>query len=630
MGISKKILAVVLVFGLLVLFNVIGNYVSLKVDFTQEGLYTLSDGTRALLKKVNEPIHLEFYFSKEVEDLPVSFRNYGKRIENLLGEYVAAAHGKVTLEVIEPKPFSDEAVRAQTLGIRAQPTHGGDPLYFGLSVECLGQQEAIPFFQPSVEAEQFLEYAISKLLFSVQQADKPTLGVYSPALPILGQPGQQFNPQASASQSWLFVQQLKENYSIKPLSTAADFSENVDVLLVVHPDEITAEMEFAIDQFILSGRPTVVAVDPLSFVQQQMMQQPQQYAFMQPPATGAYASSLSTLFEHYGIQFSPTQVIGDLDWGVQSGTAMIPVFIAPDRATLDSDFLPVAGLKQFLFPVAGSLSLQESSPLAIEPIIQSSNQSSLLSSAEVSSAFSSPRPNLGALITGINPDGKHHVIAGVFSGRMTSAFPSGKPAAANEASAPAEQAENAPFIEAADKVQLLVVADTDWLFDGFAFRSVNIFGQTMVDAINDNFALIANLVDFYSGSPDLISIRSKRKTERDFVVIKRIQAEAKKRYEDAMLKLDEELGQVARKLSELQAQATQSNSLVIGSEMQAAIKEFEDKKIDLQNQQRKIREKLNEDVEREEIKLLVFNIAGVPLLVSLFGFIFLVRRYHNQ
>lgn len=629
---SKKIIAGLLVLVVLILINVVGNYVSVKFDFTEENLFTLSDGSKSLLSKIEEPVHFEFYFSREVDDLPVVYRNYGSRIENLLGEYVAASNGKVTLEVIEPKPHSDESVRARAMGIRPQETPSGT-VFFGLAVVHLGQHKNIPFFRPTPEEEQFLEHNISKLIYSVQQFEKPTLGLYSPDLPINGDQGQPMNPtnpQTQPAPAWMFVQQLQLNYNVEAISAPSDINEAIDFLLVFHPAGVSAEMEFAIDQFILSGRPTLIAVDPLSIVYQQMAPQPQ-YAFMGAPAAEKASSELPTLFSHYGIQYESNLILGDLTYGEQQRNMLIPIFVSPEQKDFSESFLPISGLKKVSFPLSGSLAVADTSPLSLEPIVNSSTQASLLLKTDVMPALMGPNGNPGSLVKRISSKDKAYTIAGLFKGSLTSAFPDGKPASADAQSSEATQPETAVLAESDGEVQLVVIADTDWLFDGFAFNAQmsRMFRQA-VQANNDNYALLANLADYYSGSRDLISIRGKRKADRGFGVVKQIQAEAIKRYENALSELNDELNQVAQELNELQSQVTQSNSLAVGSEMQAAIDEFEAKRDNLLNEQRKIKEKANEDVEREEIKLLVLNIAGIPLMVALFGFIFLFRRHLNK
>ena len=77
-------LAVVLV--LLLSINVLGGATlrSTRLDLTENKLYTLSDGTRAVLSKIEEPITLRLFYSKKLaQDVP-TLPSYARRVEELL------------------------------------------------------------------------------------------------------------------------------------------------------------------------------------------------------------------------------------------------------------------------------------------------------------------------------------------------------------------------------------------------------------------------------------------------------------------------------------------------------------------------------------------------------------------
>ena len=83
-----------------------------RLDLTQNRLYTLSDGSRAVVGKLEEPITLNLFFSqKALRDVP-QIQAYAARVRALLGEYVAQSGGKLQLKVIDPEPFSDAEDRA--------------------------------------------------------------------------------------------------------------------------------------------------------------------------------------------------------------------------------------------------------------------------------------------------------------------------------------------------------------------------------------------------------------------------------------------------------------------------------------------------------------------------------------
>lgn len=144
----------------------------LKIDLTDNKLHTLSDGTKRIVEKINEPINLHFYFSdKATENIP-SLRSYANRVRELLEEIEDEADGKITLSVIDPLPFSEDEDRAaqfrlQGVQIAASP----DTIYMGLAgTNSVGDEEVIPFFQP--DKEEFLEYDLAKLISTLSQPER--------------------------------------------------------------------------------------------------------------------------------------------------------------------------------------------------------------------------------------------------------------------------------------------------------------------------------------------------------------------------------------------------------------------------------------------------------------------------
>src|SRR5271170_1968690 len=152
---SRRTLALISLTSAAVLFvavNVLatGLLGSARVDLTQNGLYTLADGTRKTLAEIQEPITLRFYYSKRLGDEIPSYGIYAQRVRETMQEYAALAKGKIDLQLLDPQPFSPEEDRAVAQGLQGVPVdQGGEKVYFGLvATNSTDDQELIPFFQP--------------------------------------------------------------------------------------------------------------------------------------------------------------------------------------------------------------------------------------------------------------------------------------------------------------------------------------------------------------------------------------------------------------------------------------------------------------------------------------------------
>src|ERR1700736_4393595 len=153
---------------MLVALNIIaGRFLTARLDLTGERLYTLSRGTRQTLARIDERITLRFYYSSRLGDAVPAYGVYAQRVRELLDEYVAAAKGKLRLEIHNPQPFSDVEDRAVAFGLQAVPLdQQGEQVFFGLAgTNSTDDQQIVAFFAP--DRERLLEYDLTRLVHNL-------------------------------------------------------------------------------------------------------------------------------------------------------------------------------------------------------------------------------------------------------------------------------------------------------------------------------------------------------------------------------------------------------------------------------------------------------------------------------
>ena len=293
---------------ILVAVNVIVSSMRVRKDLTQEKLYTLTDGTRKVLGKLDRDVTLMFFFTSSAPDVPGPIKQFGQQVEDLLREYERVGGGHVVIEKYDPKPDSEEEDLAQRYGLEGQAvSQGGAPLYMGIVASCGDVQASIPVVDP--RQEELLEYTITRLVHRVATPKKPTLAVMS-SLPVLGgqmpammMPGQR--PQQQPA--WASFRDLQQDYTVRqiPLTTET-IDPDVDALMVVHPKDLSDKTLYAIDQFVLRGGHLLAFVDP--------------FCTADPGATdpmGGYSmpkrsSDLGRLFGAWGVTYDPGKIVADL------------------------------------------------------------------------------------------------------------------------------------------------------------------------------------------------------------------------------------------------------------------------------------------------------------------------------
>ena len=618
-----KLLAILLLFVGLVLVNYLASQIPLRADATAENIYTLSDGTRSLLGKIEEPVTLDLYFSRQVGGLPITYKNYADRVEEMLRQYARASRGKVVLNFIRPEADTPEEEQATLAGLQPQviPTTR-EQIFFGVVASQADQQKAIPALNPN--REQFLEYDLSQLIYSVQQFDKRRLGLLT-TVPLKAPP---FNPmmmqQGRMPEDQFVIGEWQRTFEIVDIeATAAELPADLDALAIIHPQNLSDGLQFAIDQFLLSGKPVFLAVDPAS---QHFKRQGGQMAMFGGPQPNV-SSDLPRLLGAWGIQYDPQTVVGDLANAtqVQVGRGQIarfPVWLSLTADALNEQAMPTAQLNSLLFIEPGHLSARDDSGLTFTPLVQSSADSGDVPAMSLQMA----QPD--EIARQISPSGRK-TLAALVSGTFPSAFPEGAP---SPAPAEGEAAEAPPSPPAAGDFRregagtLIVVADTDWLTDDYSVRRLNFLGVQAAEPINDNLAFGSNALEFLAGSQDLISIRGKGSSVRPFTVVQAMEVEAQRRYQDQLTALESRLTEVQQKLAELQGQATEGNRLVASPEISEAIEDFQRQQVEMRRQRREIRRALREDVDRLKTSLLLVNLLAAPALVGVFGIWFYRQR----
>ena len=396
---------------ILIAVNLIASRVRQRIDLTAEKAYTLSPGTRAILAKLDTPVQIRFYCTKNANAMPVFLTTYAQRVEDLLGEYRQASKGRIEIQRLNPEPDSDAEDSARLDGVEGQQLRTGEKVYLGLSVGMLDQKQAIPFLTP--DRERLLEYDISRAIARVMTTEKPVIGVMS-SLPVMGE----MNPMAmqrgqNGPPPWAFIAELKKDFSVKQVEVTADkIPDDIKVLVVIHPKAISDNTQYALDQFVLRGGKLVAFVDPLCALDRS----PAQSGMMPPPSS----STLDKLFRAWGLTFDVTQVVADLEHVAQLQQGPHPAVLAMNETGINKEDVVSAQADNLLMAFSGAFSGTPADGLTKTVLIKSSKRSQLVDARTASFAG-------GQIASNFNASGTEYPLAIRLAGKFKTAFPDGKP-----------------------------------------------------------------------------------------------------------------------------------------------------------------------------------------------------------
>lgn len=574
---------------------------NLRLDLTEDGLYTVTDGTKNMLKGMEKPVKAELFFSAQLAEGVPQIANYAQRVQELLREYERLSGGKLTLSVIDPEPFSEEEDRAGELGLMSVPLMAGGPeIHFGLAVTGEnGKAEIIDFFRP--DREETLEYDLSQVVWKASRTVAPRIALYS-GLEVMG--GFDFMTR-QPSPPWAAFAQLQQLYDVEPL--APDFDkvpDDVRLLVLVHPTSLTEKSLRAIDAFAVSGGSVLVFVDPLA----------ERAGGGMFGAGAEQASDLAPLFAAWGIDYDKTQVLGDAQLAVAVASN---AYGRPAPHIGIQQFGPgelpqndpvVARLERLHAATAGVLKPREGATSTFVPLVESSDQAMLLASSK----FQMLQEHT-ALYEGFQPTGERYVVAARITGRIASAYP---------AAAAADGAVAAPPAVEPKPANILVVADTDILSDRLWVHVQDFMGQQVAQAFADNGDFVINAVDSLMGSADLMSIRGRGRYERPFEVVDRLERAAAMDLQAKQQELQAQLAETEGKLGELQSKKEQdAQAFELDDAQVKELEKFMAEKARIRKELRDVQHQLGSDIESlgAIIKLLNILVAPLLLVVLVFG-----------
>jgi len=603
--------------GLTVLFN--HTLRGWRLDLTQNRLYTTAAGTDRILASIKEPINLYFFYSEKTAQQLPQLKTYGTRVREFLEELSARSNGKLHLHVIDPQPFSEEEDRAAELGVRAAPLGGGQ-FYFGLAgTNSTDGHAAIEFFDPN--KEQFLEYDVVKLVYQLANPKKPVLAWLS-SLPM----DASYDPQGGGMRpAWVVYSEAKQLFDVRPLSpTAAKIDPDTNVLVLVHPKNLSPATEFAIDQYALRGGHILLFVDPLADFDHSDADPQNPMAAM----TADKSSHFAPLLTAWGVQFNPAVVVADrghaLSVTMQQGAE--PVLhlgvLGLGKDSFTADDVITAGLSNVNVATAGALEPLKDAKTRFEPLLQSSTDTELLPVARFRMLM-----DPAGLLDGFKPSGRRYTLAARVSGPVQTAFPAGPPAGVT---LPPGQLD---LKVSAKPLNLIVFADTDMLSDFLWVRSQDFFGQRLTQAWASNGDLVQNALDNLSGSADLISVRGRATFTRPFERVEKLRRAANERFHAKEQELEQQLQATEEKLTALEAKGgdkPSSAALLVTPEQEQEIEHFQLEKLRIRKELRAVRAGLDADIKNLGTTLKIINIIAVPALFAALALLIAAWRRRSR
>lgn len=589
------LLAIILFFVL----NMMGQqfFTGKRIDFSDTARFTLSTGTKSILHELEEPVTLRFYFSRQMAQKSPGLMNYANRVLDMLNEYARLGGDKVIFRVIEPAAFSESEDQALDYGLQGVPVDNeGSELFFGLvATNSTNGILTIPFFQEQREA--FLEYDISQLIYQLSHPKLPIVAAIS-SLPIQGQ----MSILSPESKPWVIWDQINSVFEARLLATdITQIDNDVDVLMLIQPQGLTHDAVMAIDQFVMRGGRVLAFLDPYSEVLAEK---------------GEFPSTLAPLLTAWGVEYLPGQAVAYRDAAnrvryTQDGRDLVdpyPLWMTLDKTYLSQDDMVSSQLQNIILASPGFIKQIANSTVKFSPIIELPKGAMTVEVDKIERYQDDPQ----SLLRDYMPQEERYTIGARLTGTIHSAF--------NKE-------------QSVDRANIILIADTDLLFDDFWVQVQNFSGNFFAVPMAGNGHFVLGAVENLTGNDQLISVRNRANFSRPFEKIQILQTTAETKFRDQEAGLIENLEVMKQKLLQLEEQKEANNALTLTEEQQLAAAQFRQEMVQTRKQLRQVRHDLKKDIQTLENRIKFINIFLMPILVCLFGILISVaytRGYKHR
>lgn len=575
-----------------VLVPMLAGRLPLLADLSEGRAYSLHSETIGAARSVKPGTTVDFYWSADEARVPAAIKAHAARTRAMLRTLAARSGGRLALTEHNAVPDSDAEANGLTAGLRRVPMSSGDSFMLGVVFRQGDRYGTIPYLD--IRRDQQLEYDVALALTSLGRHKTPRVGLLSPLL----MPRNVTEPREGLA----VLEEVKRSYDVAIVPHFADaLPEGLDAVVVIGATILKREMLYALDQHVMRGKGLIVLVDPFARFNSA--------SDTVVPQPSEEINDISDLLLRYGVRFEPDSVVGDAKLaspvtGADARQISYPFWIRIGRDQLSSAHSVSANLNELLFAEPGALTITPAAQRArnVTALVTTSEGSGALARA---SASGKSAEEIAALFVA---DGKPRTLAAAIDGPFESAFaaPPGNIAAAHAA-------------RSTGPAGVFAVADMDFIFDPMAFQEVVTGDRRHARPLNDNIAFLLNMIEYATGDPRLLAIRSRGTLQRPFTRVAQLLAASQSRYRDQESRLLAAISKVEgdiRKVVEV-AGVKEVSELppAIREKITALLSALQPHRREL----RQIRLGMREDVDRLGVRLTLINLAAALVFALLFA-----------
>lgn len=572
-------------------FNILANNLTrdTQLDLTEDKVFTLNDNTKNLLRDLPEPIIAKLYFSNILQQRNPLMRQMFDRVRALLEQYKRNANGRFDYRIYHPEFLDSTEDRAIADGIQPIPLIDiNQNALFGLTLtDSLENKQVIAFFTP--ERISFLETDLTSKIAQMVRPKKK-LAVLS-SLPINGEN----KADNMLYDAWEVSRRLEEFYHITYLFEPDELTKaKFDALIIVHPQNLSDEMVEAIKKYSRNNGKILLLLDATA-------EAPRLYSPVNKPYE---PSDLKGLDRFWGFRYYPEYVVADLENSITvdatSNYKNNPAFTQDiiqfklKKKNFNPHHPVTKHLQTLLMSSASIILPLEDANVDFTALMQASKNSALMPVSVVTQGLN-PRQ----ILSFFKADQNAKVVAAAITGKNPD-----------------------------NSFRLIVVGDTDFIYDNFWASSKTVLDQVYYTPLFNNIDFVLNALDYLTNDSSLLDLRAKNTAIREFGDIENLRKNNVFKYKVKEEEIFNRMDQAKKELEEIWSKKDFEERETFTADELSLITGIRHRLDALRRDLSQIRLQTNQDIEKIALKYKFFNIFGIPLLISLILLIgyFLGRR----
>ena len=560
--------------------NLIANSItrSIQFDLTIEKVFTLSNISKRTVQNLNRNLHAKFFYSRDLEQRNPDIRQMSDKVRITLQELEKLSRSsqyKFTFSILTPTPMDDLEEEAYANNLQPVPIIDiNKNAFFGLVIQDeIDNKNVVPFF--SLERSEFIEQDIIESIFSLNQTKRKNVGIIT-YLPVF----EAMLDNNRITQDWTILSYIRKFYNVRNITKPEDI-KNVDVLMLIHP-MLTEEMEQAIKTYTKNQGKLLILLDVAA-------EAPRIFSATNPELIPSHIGD-GSLEDLWGFDFQRNVVIGDLENSITIDASIdydknliftqdILQFIIKENG-LNLKAEETKHLHKILF--ASATAVTSNNPdISFIPLISTSNNSAFL---PVEVVYKNYHPNF--VLSKFQKDDKEKTIAARLHNPTT-------------------------------KSDVIVVADTDFIYNTFWGVNRTIMDKNYTIPLFDNVNFILNSLDSLTNQTGLNEIRGKTRQSRPFEGLEKLRRENQRQFRvkendilDKIAFTQQALKEVSNKKVFEEREAFTPDELSLISKLR--------KNLNAQRQELNIlRNSQNQNLKNVEFAVKFLNIYAVPCAILL-------------